>query len=141
MLGVDLGSKRIGIAVTDPTGTIASPLDVIERGRDEDRDHRRVVDLVVSTGAERIVVGLPLSLDGSIGPAAAAALAEADRLAGVAGVPVETYDERFTTVSAERVLSEQGVSGPARRQVVDKVAAAVMLQAWLDRRPPRPEVQ
>ena len=141
MLGVDLGSKRIGIAVTDPTGTIASPLDVIERGRDEDRDHRRVVDLVVSTGAERIVVGLPLSLDGSIGPAAAAALAEADRLAGVAGVPVETYDERFTTVSAERVLSEQGVSGPARRQVVDKVAAAVMLQAWLDRRPPPPEVQ
>ena len=76
----------------------------------------------------------PRSLDGSLGAAARGALAEAEELATVVGVPVETFDERLTTVSAERVLVEAGLRVPARRRVVDKVAAAVMLQAWLDGR-------
>lgn len=134
VLGLDLGSKRIGVAVSDRSGTVATPLTVVARSGDERRDHRRLADLVRDEEAEAVVVGLPLSLDGSLGPAARAATAEAARLATVVGVPVETCDERLTTVTADRVLREGGVKGGARRRVVDKVAAAVMLQAWLDRR-------
>ncbi len=86
------------------------------------------------------MVGLPLSLDGSHTAAARKAVAEAQRLGVVTNRPVETYDERLTTVTAHQLLREQGVSGPDRRDQVDKVAAAVLLQAWLDaRRHDRPE--
>lgn len=135
MLALDLGTRRIGVAVSDRSGTLASPLTVLERTGDEARDHRRIAELVVAEEADRIVVGLPLSLDGTMGPAAQAAHAEAQRLASVVSVPVETYDERLTTVTAERSLRERQVRGPARRRVVDKVAAAVLLQSWLDGRP------
>ncbi|HEX9260333.1 MAG TPA: Holliday junction resolvase RuvX [Acidimicrobiales bacterium] len=135
-LGLDLGSRRIGVAVSDRSGTIASPLTVIQRSGDVARDHRAIAALVAEEEAERVVVGLPLSLDGSIGPAARAALAEAEALASVVDVPVETYDERLTTVTAERTLMEARMRAEARRRVVDKVAAAVMLQAWLDGRRP-----
>ena len=84
-----------------------------------------------------MVVGLPLSLDGSLGPAARAAIAEAEELAAVVAVPVETFDERLTTVTADRSLMEANMRAEDRRRVVDKVAAAVMLQAWLDRRAAR----
>ena len=94
-------------------------------------DFKAIVD---EWEVEHIVVGLPLSLDGSVGKAAKAALREADELGVVTGVPVETYDERLTTVSAHQVLREQGVAGADRKDVVDKVAAAVLLQAWLDGR-------
>lgn len=133
VLGLDLGSRRIGVAVSDRSGTVAGPLTVLERTGDEARDHERIRALVAEEEADRVVVGLPLSLDGSCGPAARAAAAEAERLASVVGVPVETHDERLTTVTAEQVLRQHGVRGPARRRVVDKVAATVMLQAWLDR--------
>lgn len=88
--------------------------------------------MVREVGAERVVVGLPLSLSGAAGPAAVAAAAEAEALAAVVGVPVETWDERLTTVSAERALRSGGVRGRAGRRVVDQAAAAVLLQAWLD---------
>jgi putative pre-16S rRNA nuclease len=133
-LGLDLGSKRIGVAVSDLTGTIASPLVVIARGRSRRHDHERIAALVRAEEAECVVVGMPHSLSGADGPAARAARAEAAALASVVGVPVETHDERFTTVTANRALAEGGMRGPARRQVVDKVAAAVILQAWLDSR-------
>ena len=81
-----------------------------------------------------VVVGLPLNMNGSAGPAATAAIAEARALATVVGVPVETFDERRTTVSADATLIEMKLKAPARRKVIDKVAAAVMLQGWLDRR-------
>jgi putative Holliday junction resolvase len=133
-LGLDLGTKRIGVAVSDRSGTVAGPLTVLARTGDEGRDHARIRALVVEEEAELVVVGLPLSMDGSIGRAASAAAAEVERLASVVGVPVETYDERLSTVSAHRTLSEAGLDGRARRKVVDKVAAAVILQGWLDRR-------
>ena len=134
MVGIDLGARRIGVAVSDPSGAIAHPYEVVERqGRAAD-DHRRLADIVEEVGAERVVVGLPLSLDGTAGPAARAALAEAEDLAQVMAVPVETFDERLTTVAAERSLRALGTKGRARRRVVDKVAAAVMLQSWLDGR-------
>ena len=136
VLGLDLGSKRVGVAVSDTSGTIATPLVVLTRSGSRQLDHARIRALVEEEEAERVVVGLPLSLDGSVGPAARCALAEAEELGSVVGVPVETFDERLTTVSADRVLQEQGMRGEARRRVVDKVAAAVMLQAWLDGRAP-----
>ena len=133
-LGIDLGSKRIGVAVSDRSGTIASPLTVLARTGSRQHDHERIRALVQEEEAECVVVGLPLSLDGSIGPAARGAIAEAEELSSVVGVPVETFDERLTTVSADRMLMEQRMNAQARRRVVDKVAAAVMLQSWLDGR-------
>ncbi|HWC68353.1 MAG TPA: Holliday junction resolvase RuvX [Acidimicrobiales bacterium] len=135
-LGLDLGEKRIGVAVSDRTGTIATPRTVLVRTGTRAEDHRRIARLVEEEEAEVVVVGLPLSLDGARGLAARAAVAEADDLRTVVGVPVELFDERLTTVSAQRALTEAGVRGDAGRRVVDKVAAAVMLQAWLDRRHP-----
>lgn len=133
-LGIDLGSRRIGVAVSDPTGLLASPYDVVARTGDRAQDHRILVGLATELEVERIVVGLPLSLDGSLGPAARAVLDEVDELAATTEVPVETYDERLTTVTADRALREQGMKGRDRRKVVDKAAAAVLLQAWLDGR-------
>ncbi|MBV8385908.1 MAG: Holliday junction resolvase RuvX [Acidimicrobiia bacterium] len=131
VLGLDLGTRRIGVAVG--AGTIATPHSVLERSRDRATDHAAIAALVDEVGAERVVVGLPLSLDGKMGPAATAAAEEAAALGDVLAVPVETYDERLTTVTADRSLSSLGLKGQARRRVVDKVAAAVILQAWLDR--------
>lgn len=133
-LGIDLGSKRIGVALSDSAGSLATPYDVVPRSGDRARDHRRIAAVAEEAGAECLVVGLPLSLDGSVGPAAAAALAEADELGAATGLPVETWDERLTTVTADRDLLALDMKAPARRRVIDKVAAAVMLQAWLDHR-------
>ena len=133
VLGLDLGSRRIGVAVSDGSGTIASPHTVLERGTDRAADHAALATLVADLGVERVIVGLPLSLDGTMGPAARSAAEEAAALGDVLPVPVETYDERLTTVTADRSLSSLGLRGQARRRVVDKVAAAVILQAWLDR--------
>lgn len=136
-LGLDLGARRIGVAVSDRSGTVATPLVVLQRTGDRAEDHRRIAALVAEEEAEVVVVGLPLSLDGSIGPAARAALAEAADLATVVAVPVETFDERLTTVTADRALMELRMRAEARRRLVDKVAAAVMLQSWLDGRASR----
>ena len=138
-IGVDLGAKRIGIALSNSDGTVATPWTKVDRTGDRAQDHRRIAALADEAEAECVVVGLPLSLDGSIGPAAAGVLEEVDQLRAVLRVPVETYDERLTTVTAERVLREQGVTGRRRRQVVDQVAASVFLQAWLDAGAPRAE--
>lgn len=129
-IGVDLGSKRVGVAVS--SGTLATPYEVLPRTGSRAKDHARIRELVDEAGAEVVVVGLPLSLDGSIGPAARRAIDEAAELAEALPVPVETWDERLSTVSAERSLMAQNLRAPARRRVVDKVAAAVILQAWLD---------
>ncbi|MBK8334908.1 MAG: Holliday junction resolvase RuvX [Acidimicrobiaceae bacterium] len=133
-LGIDLGSKRIGIAVSDRTGTIASPLTMLQRSGSVRRDHEAIRALVVEEEAEMLVVGLPLNMNGTSGPAAKAAIAEAEALATVVGVPVIMFDERRTTVTADRALIEAGISAQARRKLVDKVAAAVLLQTWLDSR-------
>ena len=134
VLALDLGSKRIGVAVSDRSGTLASPLTVLSRSGRTQTDHERIRALVVEEEAERVVVGLPLSMDGSIGKAARAAINEAEALSTVVGVPVETLDERLTTVTADRMLLESGMRGQDRRKVIDKVAAAVILQTWLDAR-------
>ena len=133
-LGVDLGSVRIGIAVAPADAALALPYEVLERSGDRARDHQALAGMVAEVGAEVVVIGLPTSLDGGEGPAAAGVRAEADEIAAALDVPVVLHDERYTTVTAERSLSAQGVRGPARRKVIDKVAAAVILQSWLDAR-------
>lgn len=134
VLGVDLGAVRIGLACSDPTGTLATPLTVLPRSGDVARDHQAIVETAREADAEQIVVGLPLSLDGTDGPAARAARAEVDALRAVAGpeLPVSLHDERFTTVGAQRRLAAAGVRGRSQRAAVDAAAAAVMLQSWLE---------
>ena len=127
-VAVDLGQRRIGVAVSDAAGTMAFPRPVVERRGDW---VRAIADVVAEIDAAVVVVGLPLSLDGREGPAAQAARVAADELAAAVAVPVETFDERLTTVSADAALTEAGKRGPARRQSVDSAAATVLLQAWL----------
>jgi putative Holliday junction resolvase len=134
VIGLDLGSKRIGVAVSDSSATIATPFTVINRSKKQSEDHRTIAALVREEEAEAIVIGLPLSMSGDIGPAARAAIAESKVLATVVDVPVHLHDERLTTVAADAVLMEAKMKAQARRRVVDKVAAAVMLQSWLDAR-------
>jgi putative Holliday junction resolvase len=133
VVGLDLGTARVGVAASDTAGTLATPRETVRRTGDSVADLAAIVRAVEDLEAELVVVGLPLSLDGSMGAAARAAAAEAEALRAVLSVPVETYDERLTTVTADRSLKELRVKGHARRRVVDQVAAAVMLQAWLDR--------
>jgi putative Holliday junction resolvase len=132
VLGLDPGTKRIGVAIG--VSGVAGPLTVIERSRSRDEDLRRIARLVDDEEAEVVVIGLPLGLDGREGAAARAARTLAAALARFTDVPIELHDERLTTVTADRVLLDAGMRAPERRQVVDKVAAAVMLQSWLDAR-------
>jgi putative Holliday junction resolvase len=134
-MGVDLGSKRIGLALSDPTRTVASPHSVVTRHRDHEGDHAAILAIAREAGAGTIVVGLPLSLTGRDGPAARAARTEAEELRIAAGADIEVvlHDERLTTVTANAALDEARMRRDARTQVVDKVAAAVLLQSWLER--------
>jgi putative Holliday junction resolvase len=137
-LGVDLGERRIGLAVSDPSGTLASPLRVLLRSGDLDRDHRAIADAAREVGAGHVVVGLPRSLSGGPGRAERAVATEVAALTRAVdvGTEVHTYDERFTTVIAERGLMQANPRGGAqrRRTRIDAAAAAVMLQSWLDAR-------
>lgn len=137
VLALDLGARRIGVAVSDRSGTIATPLAVVQRSGSIRVDHERIKALVVEEEAVLIVVGLPLSMNGSVGKAAQAAIREAKALASVVAVPVETFDERRTTVTADQILMDRGLRAPERRKIIDQVAAAVILQTWLDGRESR----
>ncbi len=129
-LGVDPGDARIGVARSDPSGFLATPLETVRRGRG---DVRRIARIAAEVEAVEVVVGLPRSLSGGEGPAAAkirrwtAVLARA-----IAPLPVRLVDERLTTVAAEAMLRDRGVKGQARRAVVDQAAAVVILQQALD---------
>src|SRR5690606_22762805 len=126
------GSKRIGVALSTSDGTLATPYEVVQRSGDRQRDHRKIKDLAEEAEAELIVVGLPLHLDGRVSESAKKALAEAEELRVTTGLPVETYDERLTTVTAQRSLQDLNLSPAQRKRAIDQVAAAIMLQAWLD---------
>ncbi len=133
-LGVDLGSRRIGLAICDSRGLLALPLKVLERCGSEAGDHAAIAEVAAERGVEHVVVGMPISLDGSTGPAAAAVAAEVDRMKDALDVPVHTQDERLSTAAAERSLRSGDLSGRRRREVVDMVAATILLQTWLDSR-------
>ncbi|WP_212831150.1 Holliday junction resolvase RuvX [Catellatospora sp. TT07R-123] len=137
-LGVDVGTVRIGVAVCDPDGILATPLVTVARRLETDEsvipaDMLEIARLVADHGTVEVVVGLPLNLAGVEGPAAVHARAYADRLAAViAPVPVVLTDERMSTVAATRRLSDRGVRGRRQRAVVDQAAAVEILQGWLD---------
>jgi putative holliday junction resolvase len=113
-VGVDLGERRIGVAVSDSGGVLASPYAVVERTGDPIRDRQALADIVAEVGAEVVVVGLPLSLSGEAGKAARGATEEAVALAAVVGVPVATFDERLTTVEATRLRRERAAGSAGR---------------------------
>jgi putative Holliday junction resolvase len=130
LLGLDLGDRRIGVAVSDPTGFLASALQVLPSvGRS--RDAAEVARIAVEEQADAVVVGVPVNMDGSYG-----AQAEKSRKFGAAleqrGLPVVFWDERLTTVEAQRYLRETGVGRQRRRETLDGAAAAILLQSYLD---------
>jgi putative Holliday junction resolvase len=132
VLGLDVGRRRIGVALSDPTGTIAQSLTVLPRTGLRSV-LAEVARLVERYGVERIVVGLPRRLDGSEGPAAREARRFAARLARAVPVPVELQDERLSTAEAERTMLAQDARRAERRERRDAVAAALFLQTWLAR--------
>ena len=137
-LGVDVGRVRVGVALSDPDGVLATPLATVARdmGAAADSvpaDIAELVRLVTENEAVQVVVGLPVRLDGSEGAAAIDIRAYAERLARAVGhVPVVLADERMSTVVATRRLAERGVRGKRQRAVVDQAAAVEILQSWLD---------
>lgn len=131
-LGLDVGEKRIGVALSDPGGVLASPLTVItEVG--EQAALKAIRDLCSQHEVQRIVVGLPRSMDGTIGKQAEKVQAFSRRLSEFIQLPVDTWDERLSTVAAERAMADAGVKRVGRRERRDAVAAALILQGYLDR--------
>lgn len=129
-IGIDPGDARIGVARSDPTGFLATPVETVRRGRG---DLSRIARLVQEAEAVEVVVGLPRSLSGGEGPAAVKARDFAEALAArVTPVPVRLQDERLTTVAAEAMLRDRGKKGASRRAVVDQAAAVLILQHALD---------
>lgn len=133
MLGLDVGERRIGVAVSDELGLTAQALSVIDNVGDEEVT-QAVASLVKQYDVERIVIGLPRRTDGRMGPEADNVLQFGRRLEESLGVPVVYWDERFSTAQAERILIEAGLRRTRRRKVVDQVAAGIILQAYLDSR-------
>jgi putative Holliday junction resolvase len=131
VVAIDLGTRRIGVAVTDGLGLTAQPHATIERHGGQ-RDLDAVAAVVRQFDAERIVLGLPLDPEGNVGRAARAAEAFGERLRVFLGLPVELIDESFTTVEAEEVLLAADLSRARRKEVIDRVAAALILRRWLD---------
>jgi len=133
VMGIDLGKKRIGLALSDPLGLTAQPLLVMPR-LGTAADLERLTALAREHQVQEIVIGLPRHMDGHVGPEAEEALDWAEELRLRLGVPVSTLDERLTTTQAERVLLAADLSRRRRRQVIDKLAAVLILQTFLDRR-------
>ncbi len=134
-LGLDIGEKRIGVALSDPLGILAIPLTAIVRKRLES-DMEAIQELVLQYGVKRIVAGLPRSLDGSLGHQAKRVQDFLRQLPQYVNIPVETWDERLSTVAAERMMLQAGVKEAKRKERVDAMAAAFILQGYLDRRRP-----
>ncbi|WP_369805218.1 Holliday junction resolvase RuvX [Pseudonocardia sp. MH-G8] len=131
-LGIDVGAVRVGVAICDPDGVLATPLVTVPRDVEGESDLRAIASLVVEHEVVGVVVGLPRTLAGREGAAAEAARVFADALAGVVDVPLELSDERLTTVVATQQLRARGVKGRKQRAVVDQAAAVAILQGWLD---------
>lgn len=131
-LGLDLGDQRIGVAICDSARTVATPLETVQRSGDRTVDHARIEELVLVNEVATIVVGLPLSLDGTVGPAARRVLTEVKKLRKRSSAEVVTHDERLSTVQAQDSLTSQGIGGRKGRTVIDQLAAAVILQSWID---------
>ncbi len=132
ILGLDIGSKRIGVAVSDELGLTAQGVETLIC-KDQERDVGTIVNLAEKYGVEEIVVGIPYNMDGTEGPQVEKVRSIAQRIKQKVRVPVREWDERLSTVAAERVLLEADMSRRKRRKAIDKVAAVIILQGYLDR--------
>ena len=130
ILGLDVGTVRVGVALSDPLGIAAQPFEVIDRRKTE--PFARIAEIISENGVERVVVGRPLRLSGEAGPAVLAIEAFVAELVKRIEVPIELWDERLSTKQAERAMIEGGARREKRRQNIDKVAAALILQSYLD---------
>jgi putative Holliday junction resolvase len=133
-LGLDLGQRRVGVAISDPLGSFAMPHATLEMPRSGEFPLSELLELIDNNGAEGIVVGLPMRLDGTLGPEAEAAEKFAADLRTKVELEIVMWDERLSSVEAERLLEEAGVNSKRRRAITDRVAAAVVLQSFLDSR-------
>ncbi len=137
MLGLDIGKRRIGVAVSDPLGLLARPVETVQVVS-LNVDVQRITDIARNLGAEMVVMGDPIHMSGEAGTMSNRAHKFGEMLRQVSGLPVEYCDERLTTVEAQRILQDQGVSPKKARQQIDAVAAAVILQSYLNTiKPPR----
>lgn len=132
ILGLDVGEKRIGVAISDPFGWTAQGLMTIHRTNSEKKDLEAIVEVIKEHEVTSIVIGLPRNMNGTYGPQTENIRLFAEKLAQKTPVKIDFWDERLTTVVAERALIEADVSRNKRRKVVDKVAAVIILQNYLD---------
>lgn len=130
-MALDVGGRRIGVAVSDPLNVIARALTVVQRKTDESAI-AQIKRLIDGQNVSQLVIGFPRSLSGDIGPQAKAVEAFAERLEAAIGVPIEMWDERLSTVTAARLLRERGQSAREQKETIDATAAAVILQDYLD---------
>lgn len=135
-MGLDVGDKTIGVAMSDELGISANPVTVIQRIGSPKKEMAEVRRMAEESGVEQIVVGLPLMMDGSVGIQAEKVLEFVEGLRRRTRIPIDTWDERLSTVQVERMLISDDQSRAKRKQVIDKLAAAVILQSYLDRRRP-----
>jgi putative Holliday junction resolvase len=132
LLGLDVGERRIGVALSDPLGTTAQPLETIER---DENTAQRIERIVQKTGAARLIIGLPLLMDGTEGTQARRVREFAETLTRTVSAPVEFVDERLTTREAEEVLFQSGAKNQRRKGASDRIAAALILRSYMDRLP------
>jgi putative Holliday junction resolvase len=133
VLGIDLGEARVGVALSDDLGLLAHPLETINVSRRDPCE--RIAELAREKQVEAIVVGVPRNMDGSFGPAALKARELIERLRECVSCEVIPWDERLTTVAAERALREAGRKAKEQRSVIDQAAAQILLQSWIDSQP------
>ncbi len=134
LLGLDFGSKTVGVAISDPTGLIASGVEIIRREREDKlrQTLARIETLITELGAEKIVLGLPVNMNNTCGDRVEKTLAFKEMLERRTGLPVVLWDERLTTVEADEIMSEVGIKGVDRKKYVDKIAAMIILQDYMD---------
>lgn len=132
-LGVDPGDARVGVAISDELGMLAHPLETIEVKKTD--PVKRLAAIVAEKTVAAVVVGVPRNMDGTFGPSAEKARAFIESLRAELPCPVQPWDERLTTVSAQRALREAGRKAKDQKRVVDQAAAQILLQSWLDSRP------
>lgn len=131
IMGIDYGTKRIGVAISDPSCTMAHPLETIPV-RDNGAHMESLKAIIHDYHVEKIVVGLPYNMDGGVGESANKVILWAKDLEAVVKLPVELWDERLTTSEAYEILIRMNIKGPKRKKLIDKIAASIMLQSYLD---------
>jgi len=134
ILGLDFGSKTVGVAISDPTGFLAGGVEIIRRDREDKlrKTLSRIEEIIVEYGVEKIVLGCPLNMDGTSGDRVTKTLAFKESLERRCGLPVVLCDERLSTVEADEIMDEVGIKKKDRKQYVDKIAATIILQRYLD---------